>query len=118
MPPLCSMVRMARVHRRRRTAEPSASDSSEVSCRLGRKRRRVLLLAWLTLLPASTPLPVISQRRDMSGTSGCRKARVMANGAGGVKQRRWAAAILTLDAPVRFGAKQARFHAENNGVDA
>src|ERR1039458_3224729 len=67
MPPLCSMVRMARVHRRRRTDEPSASDSSEVSCRLGRKRRRVLLLAWLTLLPACTPLPVISQRRDIFG---------------------------------------------------
>src|ERR1700689_4652032 len=65
MPPLCSILRMARVDRRRRTEVPSASDSSELSCRLGRKRRRLLLLAWLTLLPLSTPLPVISQRRDM-----------------------------------------------------
>src|SRR5271165_1188033 len=67
MPPLCSTVRIARVDRRRRTDAPSTSDSREVSCRLGRKRRRVLLLAWLTLLPVSTPLPVISQRRDIRG---------------------------------------------------
>ena len=32
---------------------------------VGRKRRRLLLLAWLTLLPASTPLPEIMQRRDI-----------------------------------------------------
>src|ERR1700760_819984 len=66
MPPLCSTVRMPRVDSRRRTAVPRMSDSSDVSCRFGRKRRRVRLLAWLTLLPASTPLPVIWQRRDIA----------------------------------------------------
>src|ERR1700689_4837420 len=59
------MVRMARVDRRRRKDWPSASDNSEVTWRLGKNRRRVLLLAWLTLLPLNTPLPVISQRRDI-----------------------------------------------------
>src|SRR5208282_3337938 len=59
------MVRMARVDSRNRTARSSASDSTEVTWRLGRKRRLVLLLAWLTLLPTSTPLPVMLHRRDM-----------------------------------------------------
>jgi hypothetical protein len=36
---------------------------------LGRKRRRVLLWAWLTLLPANTPLPVIAQRLAMAESS-------------------------------------------------
>src|SRR4051795_3568593 len=43
-----------------RTACPSASESSEVTWRFGRKRRLVLLLAWLTLWPTWTPLPVIA----------------------------------------------------------
>src|SRR4029077_8529262 len=60
-----STVRMPRVDRRSFTSAPRISDNSVVSCRFGRKRRRVLLLAWLTLLPVSTPLPVISQRRDI-----------------------------------------------------
>src|SRR5579862_7934009 len=63
------MVRMAFTVRRRRTRWPSASESIVVSCRLGRKRRRVLLLAWLTLLPVSTPLPVMLQRRAMARSS-------------------------------------------------
>ena len=50
---------------RRRTIWPSASERTEVSCRLGRYRRRVLLFAWLTLLPVCTPFPVMLQRRDM-----------------------------------------------------
>src|SRR3954470_21753283 len=54
---------MALVDRRRRIMPPSASLSTEVSCRFGRKRRRFLLLAWLTLLPNITPLPVTAQRR-------------------------------------------------------
>src|SRR5258708_34038482 len=54
------MVRIAFTVRRSRTGRPSASDSSETTCKLGRKRRLVLLLAWLTLLPVSTPLPVIA----------------------------------------------------------
>src|SRR3954454_10397448 len=66
MPPLCSTVRMPRVDRRMRTSCPRLSDSSDVTWRFGRKRRRVLLLAWLTLLPLRTPLPVISQRRDIA----------------------------------------------------
>jgi hypothetical protein len=65
-PPLCSMVRMPLVDRRIFTGVPSTSDQNEVSCRLGRKRRRVLLLAWLTLLPVRTPLPVMPQRRAMA----------------------------------------------------
>src|SRR5690606_2030821 len=44
---------------------PSFSDSSETSFRFGRNRRRVLLLAWDTLLPLIGPLPVSSQTRDM-----------------------------------------------------
>src|SRR5688572_26209039 len=39
-----------------------------MSCRLGRKIRLVLLLAWLTLLPTSGPFPVNSQRRDMGAS--------------------------------------------------
>jgi hypothetical protein len=37
-------------------------------------------LAWLTLLPLRTPLPVISQRRDIALNSSVhiQKARVMA----------------------------------------
>src|SRR5690606_28477550 len=50
---------------RRRTFWFSASEISVTLTRLGRKRRRVLLLAWLTLLPDWTPLPVSSQARDM-----------------------------------------------------
>ena len=53
--------------RRRRDAEarvwPSVSLVSDTSFRFGRKRRLVLLLAWLTLLPTIGLLPVSSQRR-------------------------------------------------------
>ena len=45
---------------------PSASLNSEVRWTLGRKWRRVLLWAWLTLLPRMTPLPVSSHRRAMA----------------------------------------------------
>src|SRR5690242_7013105 len=80
------MVRIARVESRMRTA-PSASDSTDVFCRLGRKRRRVRLLAWLTLLPASTVLPVISQRRDIGGGTSCStKWRLMAERGRRVKE--------------------------------
>src|SRR3546814_7980653 len=64
-PPFFSIVRRPLTVRRRRTAVPSTSLISEVSCRFGRKRRFVLLLAWLTLLPTNAPLPVIWQRRAM-----------------------------------------------------
>src|SRR5690606_2948754 len=65
-PPRCSTVRRALAEMRRRKFWPSASDISVTWTRLGRKRRRVLLLAWLTLLPVMTDLPVSSQARDMS----------------------------------------------------
>src|SRR5580700_5164381 len=66
MPPLCSMVFMPRGVSRRRTVWPSASDRTEPTCRLDRNRRRVLLLAWLTLLPYCTALPDRAQRRGMA----------------------------------------------------
>src|SRR5688500_12929206 len=50
---------------RRRTFWFSASEISVTLRRFGRKRRRVLLLAWLTLLPDITALPVSSQARDI-----------------------------------------------------
>src|SRR5262245_5282379 len=43
----------------------SASEISVTLTRFGRKRRLVLLLAWLTLLPVSTALPVSSHSRDI-----------------------------------------------------
>src|SRR5512145_3048604 len=49
-----------------RTRFFSASLSSVTLHRLGRKRRLVRRLAWLTLLPVSTALPVSSQRRAMA----------------------------------------------------
>src|SRR5215831_15185800 len=60
------MVRIALTLRRTLTSWPRASDSSVVFCRLGRERRLVLLLAWLTLWPYCTPLPVMAQRRAMT----------------------------------------------------
>jgi hypothetical protein len=45
-----------------------------------------LLLAWLTLLPLSTPLPVIWQRRDIFGAPWSdREARLIADRGQGVK---------------------------------
>src|SRR5258708_32590932 len=66
MPPLCSMVFMPRGVIRRRTVWPSASDRTEPTCRLDMNRRRVLLLAGLTLLPYWTALPDRAQRRGMA----------------------------------------------------
>src|SRR5690606_16857965 len=67
-PPRCSTVRRALAEMRRRTFWPRASEISVTSHRFGRNRRRVLLLAWLTLLPVITALPVSSQARDISCT--------------------------------------------------
>src|ERR1700730_1123905 len=67
MPPLYSIVRIAAAERRIRTG-PSTSDNTEIVCRLGRKRRFVLTLEWLTLWPTWTPLPVMGHFRAM-GTS-------------------------------------------------
>src|SRR5260370_34797567 len=65
MPPLYSIVRIAAVERRSRTG-PSTSDNTEIVCRLGRKRRFVLTLEWLTLWPTWTPLPVTGHLRAIS----------------------------------------------------
>src|SRR5580658_1319918 len=51
---------------RRRTERPSASDISVTLRRLGRNRRLVLILEWLTLWPTWADLPVNSQRRDIA----------------------------------------------------
>src|SRR5260370_6379011 len=75
MPPLCSMVFMPRGVIRRRTVWPSASDRTEPTCRLDMNRRRVLLLAWLTLLPYCTDLPDRAQRRGMA-TSAKKRSRL------------------------------------------
>src|SRR5882672_927053 len=66
MPPLCSIVLMPRGVSLRRIEWPSASDSTEATCRLDMNRRLVLLLAWLTLLPYWTDLPERAQRRGMA----------------------------------------------------
>ena len=49
-------------------SDARVSDARVTWHRLGRKRRLVLLLAWDTLLPATGPVPVNSQRRDMAST--------------------------------------------------
>src|SRR5258708_39853661 len=67
MPPSYSIVRIAAAERRSRTG-PSTSDNTEVVCKLGRKRRFVLTLEWLTLWPTWTPLPVTGHFLAM-GTS-------------------------------------------------
>src|SRR5690606_37984921 len=67
-PPRCSTERSADAETRRRKLCPRASDIKVTSQRFGRKRRRVLLLAWLTLLPLITALPVSSQARDIFST--------------------------------------------------
>src|SRR6202008_1319430 len=61
--PFFSMVRRPRVETRRLTQRRSASSQKRCVCRLGRKRRRFLLLAWDTRLPTATLLPVTSQTR-------------------------------------------------------
>ncbi len=50
--------RRQRVQTRTRRTVPATR--ARTRWRLGRKRRRVLLLAWLTLLPVVGPLPQIS----------------------------------------------------------
>src|SRR5437016_3772214 len=64
IPPLNSIVRIAAAERRSRTG-PIASDSIEIVCKFGRKRRFVLMLEWLTLWPTWTPFPVTGHLRAM-----------------------------------------------------
>ena len=47
------------------TERPSASEIRVTLSRLGRKRRLVLMLEWLTLWPTCAVLPVKSHRRDI-----------------------------------------------------
>ena len=54
---------MAALETRRRTQRFSLSTQKRRYCRLGRKRRLVLLLAWETLLPTMGFLPVTSHTR-------------------------------------------------------
>src|SRR3546814_4159447 len=54
--PFLSMVRMAAAETRSFTQRFSLATQKRRSCRLGRKRRRVLLLACETLLPLITRL--------------------------------------------------------------
>src|SRR3990170_1570108 len=89
-PPRCSTERKAWALIVIRTRFFSASLSSVTLQRFGRKRRLVRRLAWLTLLPVSTALPVSSQRRaivldpslDMHGTR-CGWQRVATSSATG-----------------------------------
>src|SRR3546814_9529314 len=64
--PFLSMVRMAAAETRSFTQRFSLATQKRRSCRLGRKRRRVLLLACETLLPVCTPLPVTWHTRDIT----------------------------------------------------
>ena len=68
-PPRCSTVRTAWAEIRSRMLSPRVSLNKCRWRRLGRKRRLVLLLAWLTLLPVNTPLPVRMQRRAIRRSS-------------------------------------------------
>src|SRR5207237_2243737 len=69
-PPRLSTVLKACAETRSFTERPSASDINVTFRRLGRNRRLVLRLEWLTLWPTSGPLPVNAQRRDIATTSG------------------------------------------------
>src|SRR6478609_4646542 len=63
--PFLSMVRSACAETFSFTQRFSLATQKRRSCRLGRKRRRVLLLACETLLPVCTPLPVTWHTRDI-----------------------------------------------------
>src|SRR3546814_8737895 len=59
------MVRSALVETRRRTQRFSLSTQKRRDCKLGKKRRLVLLFACETLLPTIGPLPVTWHTRAM-----------------------------------------------------
>src|SRR5690606_37214644 len=63
--PFLSMVRSALVETRRRIQRFSLSTQKRRDCKLGRKRRLVLLFACETLLPTIGPLPVTWHTRAM-----------------------------------------------------
>src|SRR5689334_13352558 len=68
------MVRRPACDMRMLTQRVSLSTQMRRYCRFGRKRRRVLLLAWDTLFPSMGFLPVIWQTRDME-SSGIQERR-------------------------------------------
>src|SRR5262249_21688919 len=64
-PPRWSTVLRALAETRKRTDRPSASESIVTLSRLGRNRRLVLRLEWLTRCPIWRVLPVSSHRHAM-----------------------------------------------------
>ncbi len=64
--PFLSIVRTAHVETRSLTQRFSLATQKRRLCRFGKKRRRVLLLAWETLLPVCTRLPVTWHTRDIA----------------------------------------------------
>ena len=64
--PTLSMTRIPAQDKRRETQRFSDSTKIRRFCKLGRKRRFVLLLAWETLLPIIGPLPVTWQTRAIA----------------------------------------------------
>src|SRR4029078_12657396 len=71
--PLRSMVRSPCWDKRMLTQRFSLSTQKRRYCRFGRKRRRVLLLAWETLFPSIGFLPATPHTRDME-SSGIRES--------------------------------------------
>src|SRR5215510_12314599 len=71
------MVFSAFAETRSLTERPSASDMTVTWRRLGRNRRLVLRLEWLTLCPTCAVLPVSSHRRDMAESSSFRSRPVI-----------------------------------------
>jgi len=57
---------MQRVQAFTRLTAPVFSSTQRNFCRFGRQTTRVLLLAWLTLLPMAGFFPHTSQIRDMT----------------------------------------------------
>src|SRR5215212_9793219 len=74
-PPTCSTDLRPFIDTRSLTPRPSASLIKVTFCRLGRKVRLVLLLAWETLWPTCRPLPVSSQMRDIFDHPDMKRAR-------------------------------------------
>src|SRR6185437_6830902 len=69
--PFLSIVRSAALVSRRLIQRLSLSTQNRRRCRLGMKRRLVLLLAWETLLPTIGAFPVTWQTRAIARSSKC-----------------------------------------------
>src|SRR5690606_25450565 len=79
-----SIIRRPLWDTRSRTNRFSDSSQKRLLCRLGRTRRRVLLLAWETLLPLCGRFPVTWHTLDMAVKSliRCKIAEKFAHGGG------------------------------------